>query len=109
MINKSKKTIRNKMDKELGESVRGRGACQRCNKTADEVQLQCAHIFSRRYSKLRHDENNCLCLCAGCHFWAHQNPILFGLFVHKTLGSEKFQRLLDSRNSLDKIFLGDLK
>ena len=95
----SKKTIRNRLDKEIGESVRGRGACERCGKT---VQLQCCHIYSRRYSRLRHNELNLLCLCAGCHFWAHHNPIDFALFVQKHLGADRFQQLLDERNNLSK-------
>jgi hypothetical protein len=96
---KSKRTIRNRMDKESSIQVRARGKCERCGKTE---QLQCCHIFSRRYSKLRHLPLNLLCLCAGCHFWAHSNPILFSEFCREYLGDNKFQELIDLRNDLTK-------
>jgi len=98
-MKQSKKSIRNRLDKQIGECVRARGACERCGKI---MQLQCCHIFSRRYKKLRHDERNLLALCASCHFWAHANPILFSEFCREYLGDEKFQELIDLRNDLTK-------
>ena len=95
------KTERNRMDREISKKVRARGRCERCGMT-DPFRLQCCHIFSRRYSKLRHDPENLLCLCAACHFWAHANPVLFTLWVQGYLGAEKFQRLIDKRNDLSK-------
>lgn len=95
------KTERNRMDREFSLKIRARGRCERCGMT-DPFRLQCCHIFSRRYSKLRHDPENLLCLCASCHFWAHANPVLFTLYVQGYLGAEKFQRLIDKRNDLSK-------
>lgn len=94
-----KKAERNRLDREIGARVRARGKCERCGKT---VNLQACHIFSRRYGRLRHNELNLLCLCSGCHFFAHGNPILFTLWVQEYLGPVKFQRLLDERNNLSK-------
>jgi len=99
---RSKKAIRNRLDREVGEIVRGRGRCERCSKTTN---LQCCHIYSRRYSRLRHNELNLLCLCAGCHFWAHQNPVDFTLFVQGHLGEDKFRELIDMKNNREK-FIG---
>lgn len=93
------RTERNRMDRVIGAKVRSKDRCERCGKTSN---LQAAHIFSRRYSKLRHYEPNILCLCSGCHFWAHQNPILFAEFCRVHLGSTIYQDLIDKRNDLTK-------
>jgi hypothetical protein len=98
-ISKSKRTIRNRMDREISIQVRARGKCERCGKTE---QLQCCHIFSRRYSKMRHLPLNLLCLCAGCHFWSHHNPVLFTLWVKEYLGEGAFEHLISVRNDLTK-------
>jgi hypothetical protein len=71
----SRKTIINKLDKLMSEQIRARGMCERCGRKANEVQLQCAHIYSRSYKHLRWDPENLLCLCSGCHFWWHLNPV----------------------------------
>ena len=73
-----KKTPRQKIIKKLDDLVRknvkSKGHCERCFRKADEVQLQVAHIYSRKYNHLRWDYENLLCLCASCHFWWHLNP-----------------------------------
>lgn len=49
--------------------IRSRGICEA--KGLDKVTcggaLQCAHIVGRSNKRLRTDENNALCLCAGHH------------------------------------------
>ena len=85
-----KKSERNKLDKKVFSEIRERGKCERCGKTA---HLQCCHIFSRRYIKLRHDPLNLLCLCAGCHLWSHSVPILFTEWVMEYLGKEDYDTL----------------
>lgn len=94
-----KKADRNRLDREISKKVRARGRCERCGCT-DPFRLQCCHIFSRRYAKLRHNERNLLCLCAACHFWAHSNPLLFGEFCRGYMGPDKYQELIDLRNSI---------
>jgi len=91
------KTERNRRDREFSAKVRARGRCERCGKTAN---LQAAHIFSRRYLRLRWLEDNCLCLCAGCHLWAHANPLLFGEFCRCHMGERKYQELINTRNTI---------
>jgi len=95
-----KKSEISKMDREFSAKVRARGRCERCGKTAN---LQAAHVFSRRYLRLRWMDDNCVCLCAGCHFWAHHNPVLFSEWIRGRLGAERFQVLIDERNNLDKV------
>jgi hypothetical protein len=79
----SKSTLIKKLDKLFSECVRSVGKCEWCGK---REQLQCCHIYSRRYRHTRWDTLNAVCLCAGCHFKAHQNPIDFTKWVEKYLG-----------------------
>lgn len=92
-------TLKNKADKLFGQIIRSRGRCQRCDRQPPEVSLQCAHILSRRFTATRWDENNALCLCAGCHFWAHNNPIEFTKLVEGILGTENLEKLLEKARS----------
>ena len=67
----SRKGLVRKLDKLVSEKVRSLGYCEKCKKT---TTLQPAHIYSRKFMHLRWDFENIICLCAGCHFWQHQNP-----------------------------------
>ena len=93
------KKDRAKLDREVSVFVRSRGSCQRCGKTQS---LQCCHIFSRRYLVLRHNLANLLCLCAGCHFWAHHNPIEFTRWVESNIGRAKMDELIRLKNEVIK-------
>ncbi len=77
----SQKQLRNrkdwikKLDKLLKEVVFARDKyCVRCGKTD---KLAPSHIYPKgRYTRLRHDSDNVLTLCYGCHIcWWHRNPI----------------------------------
>jgi hypothetical protein len=57
------------------------------------VQLQTAHIITRGCLKLRYDPNNAFCLCAKCHMFAHDNPLIFSEFVKRTKGKATYDRL----------------
>jgi 5-methylcytosine-specific restriction endonuclease McrA len=67
-----------KADKLFSLIVHKRGSCEKCG---SRNALQTAHIISRINKNLRWNQDNVLLLCAGCHFWAHQNPIMFSEFV----------------------------
>jgi len=86
----SRKSLTNKLDKLVSEVVRLKGKCQRCGK---RETLQACHIFSRTYRSVRWYLKNLLCLCAGCHFWAHKNPILFAEFVQSLYTKEGYEEL----------------
>ena len=74
--------------------VRARdGRCVRCGNTTG--QLQCAHIFSRRYTATRTYEGNAVCLCATCHRFLTENPFEHVLFFTDYLPPGEFQRLKD--------------
>lgn len=98
---------KNKCDKLFSELIRSIGLCERCGKSGNVVQLQTAHIYSRRYLNLRHDPLNALCLCASCHHWAHDNPILFTKFVESKRTPKQLTYLQDKRNSLTKVDFTD--
>lgn len=73
-------------DRLFSQLVRARGACQRCGRTTPDVQLQCAHIVSRRYTATRCDLRNAWCLCAGCHRRLTENPHEHVAFAIQTIG-----------------------
>lgn len=105
----SKKTLKNKLDKEISRIVRARGKCAKCGKEEYE-KLQAAHIFSRSNLSTRWDLDNLLCLCGGCHlFWAHKNPVEFTEFVRNYLGEYKYERLRQNATSIKKWTIEDLQ
>ena len=94
-----KSSIKKRLDKEFSALIRSRGECERC-RAIDT--LQTAHIFSRRFLRIRWNPINVFCFCCRCHWWGSDNPPLFGDFVKEKLGPEKYQYLLDEKNNLDK-------
>lgn len=86
----NRKILKDQLDELFSLIIRNRGKCERCGKTSP---LNTAHIFSRRNLATRWDKDNVFCLCVGCHFWAHQSPILFAEFAKEKLGNEKYEKL----------------
>lgn len=77
------------------------GHCERCGK---KDNLQVAHIITRDCKKLRYDEDNVFCLCAGCHlFWAHKKPLEFAEFVREKKGAALYKYLLKTSQVLKPI------
>lgn len=64
--------VKKECDLLFSKIVRNRGVCDKCGNTTG---LQCAHIISRNFSATRHDLDNALCLCSGCHMFWHHEPI----------------------------------
>lgn len=85
----SPKGAKAKADKYFSLIIRSRGACERCGESRG-VQLQTAHIMSRRFSNTRCVEANAFCLCAGCHHEFTDDPVNFGLFVKAKIGSDLY-------------------
>lgn len=111
MTNKSKKVAKKsyytrKLDAWFSKRIRSIGRCERCGKT--DGKLECAHIVSRRNRTLRWDENNALCLCVTDHFWGHQDPLGFSLFIEKTF-PKKYKYIMLNKNKITKRSAGDLK
>lgn len=70
--------------------IRSYGQCERCGKKSN---LQAAHIESRRFLSIRYDLENGLCLCAGCHMWAHAHPTQFTFWLEEYLGRDLLEEL----------------
>jgi len=107
MRKSTKKSLTRKLDKVCSEIVRSRGYCVKCQKTKN---LQACHIFSRTYRSVRWDiQLNILCLCAGCHFHAHKNPVLFTEFVRNYLGDLNYASLKRIATSIKKWTLVEMQ
>lgn len=100
----SKASIKRKLDAMAREIVltRDRSKCRRCGLSAPKVQIQWAHIYSRRYLSVRWMPQNSLALCAGCHFWIHANPMDGAEFVRDTVPSHDLDTVRDRLNSNEK-------
>lgn len=102
----SKKTLIKKLDDMFSKVVRGIGWCEKCHSTEN---LQCAHINSRRFYHTRWNQLNAVCLCAGCHFWAHQHPRAFGKWVDEYLGEGTMDSIDKLSNLTDPISIEELQ
>ena len=102
----TRRSLTRKLDLAWSELIRSRGKCQKCGKTET---LQACHIFSRNQRTVRWNPLNGLCLCAGCHFHSHQNPILFTQFVEKLLGDIRFNLLLKRAREVRKWQLHEME
>ena len=85
MRKRSAKSWVKELDTLFSRKIRTIGKCQRCGKINN---LQCSHIYTRNQKAIRWDAQNALCLCAGCHFWWHQNPIETLELVKKIFGED---------------------
>jgi len=67
---------------------------QHCQACSSEENLQCAHIFSRRFSNTRCDMENAVCLCAKCHHYFTDKPTEWGRWVLGYMGEDHYEALL---------------
>jgi len=86
--------------------------CVRCGKRSPYAEdlkegLQWAHVISRSYKTIRWSLKNCLCLCSGCHFWAHKFPVEFGIWLVKCFGEKWYYSL--KRTPKKKLFFDEVK
>lgn len=71
----------------------------RCRRCKGERHVQVAHIFSRRFHRLRWDPLNAMLLCAGCHLWQHHHPVEGGRFFEEQLGTRNYLRIAGLKNA----------
>lgn len=83
----SRTSLRTKADTLFSLHIRRDGVCVRCGKTEG---LQCAHIVSRRYLSTRWDDDNAVCLCAGCHIYMTHRPLEWDVWVTKRIGADAY-------------------
>lgn len=88
------KGIKRKCDVLLGEIVRARGECQNCHRSPPAVQLQTAHILSRRFIRTRYEPTNVFALCAGCHHAMTDDPVRFARFALAHIGTAVYEGLV---------------
>ena len=98
----SSKTWIKKLDALVGARVRARGFCEDVGRPHKGV-LQWAHIISRSYHNTRWDEDNALCLCAGCHKYYTDRPLEWELFLIQNWSREKLEDLKKRALSHKKI------
>lgn len=113
MAKPSVKTLRNRADKLWSLAVRQRdGKCRRCGRTSPEVVLHGAHIISRRYKAIRWEPINGLCLCAGCHMWAHRFPVDFDWWAQELIGEDIYidlrKRAVEYAGTLKRVDLEEV-
>ena len=104
MKKKSRKYLKRKADKLFSELIRSRGYCEWC--LTKNNTLQTAHIFSRRFLVTRWVPLNANCLCAKCHFKAHQKPVEYVEWLKEYLGEDVYNELRRlAKTSIKKIDL----
>ena len=101
-----KSYYKRKLDAYWSKYIRAAGFCYRCK--ARNKRLEMAHIISRNNQTLRYDEDNLLCLCTTCHFWAHQDPLGFTEFI-KTKFPNRYKYLMKMKEKITKRTARDLK
>jgi 5-methylcytosine-specific restriction endonuclease McrA len=69
--------------------------CQRCGNQPDPRGLHVHHIHTRSIKATRHDDDNLITLCYGCHAFLHSHPAAAHEFYAKWLGQERFEALAD--------------
>lgn len=74
--------------------TRANGICQKCGRKGHQAH----HIFGRRHYHVRHNIDNGIFLCAGCHTLhphesAHKAPEKFRDFLLIWMGEKKYEEL----------------
>ena len=84
-------------DAEFSKAVRARDkwTCQRCgvHYMPPTRALHCAHMFTRRTQATRHDMDNAMALCYGCHQHVDSHPTEKEILFRNALGAERFDAL----------------
>jgi hypothetical protein len=103
-----RKRIIKKLDVMFSELIRRKamircGGCERCSAAkSSHLDLQCAHMFSRRGMSVRFMEEDACGLCGGCHMFLDSHPIEKIEFFKKLLGEERFELLNDAAHKTSK-------
>lgn len=89
-VSSGRKAAKQTADKWFSLIVRARGPCLKCGTPHN---LQCAHVFSRRYTAVRWDERNAVPLCRGCHVYFTHRPIEWEDWIVATIGMDVYNSL----------------
>ena len=101
------KLRRDKLDITFSLYIRTRDGfrCRFCKRTG--VQMDCAHIFSRRHAGTRHDPENAICLCRGCHMRFTTEPMEFADWISMLMSEKEFEKLRIKALSVTKFTAAD--
>ncbi len=81
--------------------------CEHCSKVGgkskDLPQIDCAHIYGRRFKSVRWDAMNALCLCHTCHREFTESPLDFEVWLKSYLGHGYLEILNEKRNQILKV------
>ena len=97
------KSAKREADRIFSLIVRSLGYCEKCGRENGEVQLQCSHWISRRYSNTRTDFDNAFSMCAACHRWWHNFPTDASDWAIEKRGRETYERIREAANQTSKI------
>ena len=100
-MKRTPRSVKKSCDRLFSQIIRSLGFCVRCG---SKQNLQCCHIYSRKYNSVRFDEQNAVCLCARCHRWGHDNPTDFTKWLETFINLD---RLREKRNKIVKYKLDD--
>ncbi len=93
------------LDRKWGKLIKDRDhwTCQKCGTVYPKKSrgLHAAHIFSRRFKKTRHDPENGVALCFGCHMYFHSNPLELHDWAYTYLGGRVYLALKQRAKKLD--------
>ncbi len=87
---------RDVLDKVFSDYIRLKAdyTCEYCGKkNASKQGLHCSHFIGRTYKATRWLEDNCSCLCFGCHRHMEDFPAEYYDFMVKKLGSNRVEQL----------------
>ena len=81
-----------KADREFSLYIRARD--KKCLVCGSKEYLQVSHFWGRLNSAVRYDEENCITLCAGCHFfYENEKQGRYRDFMLKWLGEKRYNEL----------------
>jgi hypothetical protein len=92
--------------------IRVNFTCEKCGiyiPEGERKNAQCAHIIGRKHKSTRHDPDNALCLCGGCHSEFTDDPLYFSRWVDLYLGSGLYELLQEKKNRIMKKYKGEEK
>jgi len=71
--------------------------CEKCGRYFEEGKgLTVSHFWGRKAESTRFDDENCDCLCIGCHQRFEENPAEYTEWKRNRMGEQAF-KLLDVR------------
>jgi len=97
-------------DRKFSKMIRERAGhrCQRCGSEPKPSGLHCAHIFSRAIKRTRHDPDNAIAACNGCHRMIDSRADVKEALARSILGDERYEALrLRAHTPMKRVSVAD--